>query len=122
MILTLTFFVLSIVGIFALVSHKLFEMKGVTTKLVSWREKSDAIHENVIDAVKTHLDVIEKGSVKTLAKVFLASFLGAVLHGKNKVKEMWSNFSHFVDANSVLKNRGQASFYLKDISRHKENI
>ncbi len=117
---TLILFIASFIVIASTIGHKMFEMSGKSMGLGGLRAKIDALLHGRVALLKQHSKIIEKGSFKVLCKVFLASVLGAFAHGAEKIQEKWADFFHSLNTSAVLKNSGQVSFFLKDISRFKE--
>ena len=115
-------FLLSCAAIAFLIAHKHFELEGRVSILHRIRVRGDALLHGHWGVLKNYLPVMEKGTVKAFFKIFLLSVFEAVLYAKRSFEKALKSFYHSLDSASVLKNKGQASFFLKNVVDHKEGL
>jgi hypothetical protein len=122
--ITLTIFAGSFVGIVAMLGVKLYHLK-VKRDLFFHNlcQKTDRVLKNRWEEFKNWFFIVEEKAEISLRRFFavtvrrwLNNFFGSIL----KKYEQAANY--YIKGRRELKNKGQASFFLKDIAEHKSRM
>ena len=111
--LTLIIFSLALLGIIALISHKLFELR--TGKIMLFAE----LHKKVDSfATAWHGTVLERirfftvENLKTLGRLCYVLAYRAVREATRQAKALYAKFHREMSERAVLKSQGTPSFFL----------
>lgn len=127
MFIIITLFYLSLATIIAMVGWKLVSLRSLKLSLVEGIEKE--LHGKFYEIAHLWWDIFRtkywaRARVLALSLFYIAAHevLRFVLLVGQKLKVRLSKWHDMVKGKGVIKNKGSASFFLRDIAEHKKNI
>ena len=119
--ITLIIFSLALLGIIAMISHKLFELR--TGKIMLFAELHKKVDEMATQWHGTALEKIKFFTVenlKTLGRLAYVVCYRVVRGVTRRASALYAKFHREMSERAVLKSQGAPSFFLKNVAEYKD--
>ena len=117
----LIIFALSLLGIIAMIAHKMFELRtGKTVLFGELHKKVDEVATEWHGTMLEKIGFFTKENLKTLGRLAYVVGFRTVRAVKSRANALYAKFHNEMKQRAVLKNQGAPSFFLKNISEYKD--